>query len=610
MKRNELLKKEYNIIRVLELKENWVLIINCCHQDMPKWVSQTEFKDYTECNEEELTSSFQEKIRNYDSLSQSERRIAHERFTLIAGVLPFINDSKRRCSMITYIAEEKRISKQTIRHYLWLYLVYQDISALAPKSKQRDRPLTTEQKNMRWAINKYFYNRYKRSLSTAYTMMLKERYCDSSGKLLPNHPSLSQFRYYFKKHKKLQNYYISREGLKAYQRNHRPLVGGGVQEFAPYIGTGMLDSTICDIYLVDEKGNLVGRPILTGCVDAFSGLCCGYFLGWEGGVYSLRGLMTNVITDKIEWCSRFGISIQHGEWDCNQLPAILVTDKGNEYQSETFAQLAELGVTVVNLPAYRPDLKSCVEKFFDEVQVCFKEYLKGKGIIESDFQERGAKDYRLEACLTLKDFERILLHCIIYYNTQRIIEDFPFTNEMLEANVKPTSNSIWSWGKKQSGANLISVNYEELVLTLLPRTTGKFSRRGLIVNKLRYKGEGFTERYLEGGNVIVAYNPEDLSFVWLFESGNYYRFELIESRYEGMNIEEVEVFKSTQRDLEKSMKAESLQAKIDLARHIEVIANTAKVVTDTNIKRIRQTRAAEQRRTHIDFMEGGEVNNE
>ena len=79
--------------------------------------------------------------------------------------------------------------------------------------------------------------------------------------------------------------------MKPNQRNNRPLLGDGVQQFAPAVGVGMLDSTICDIYLVDDGGKLVGRPVMTSCIDAFSGLCCGYSLGWEGGTYSLRGLM-------------------------------------------------------------------------------------------------------------------------------------------------------------------------------------------------------------------------------------------------------------------------------------------------------------------------------
>ena len=180
-----------------------------------------------------------------------------------------------------------------------MYLVHQDIAALAPKQKSQERQLTQDEKNIRWALNKYFYTRQKNSLNTAYTWMLKEKYCDSAGKLLEKYPSIHQFRYFYRKHRKLQTYYISREGLKKYQRDYRPLLGDGVREFAPAIGVGMLDSTVCDIYLVDEAGNLVGRPILTACVDAYSGLCCGYSLSWEGGVYSLRNLMVNVIADKV-----------------------------------------------------------------------------------------------------------------------------------------------------------------------------------------------------------------------------------------------------------------------------------------------------------------------
>lgn len=50
---------------------------------------------------------------------------------------------------------------------------------------------------------------------------------------------------------------------------------------------------------------------------------------------------------------------------------------GTEDKSENFEQIAELGVTVVNLPAYRPELKGMMEKFFDLIQETYKKYLKG-----------------------------------------------------------------------------------------------------------------------------------------------------------------------------------------------------------------------------------------
>ena len=116
----------------------------------------------------------------------------------------------------------------------------------------------------------------------------------------------------------------------------------------------------------------------------------------------------------------------------------------------------------------------------------YKPYLKNRGVIEIDYQERGARDYRKDACLTLEEFEKVILRCIIFYNTKRVIDNLPYTEDMIASNVKPYANCIWNYSISQEGANLIDVDYKSLVLTLLPRTTGKFSRFGLKVNKLRY----------------------------------------------------------------------------------------------------------------------------
>lgn len=73
--------------------------------------------------------------------------------------------------------------------------------------------------------------------------------------------------------------------------------------------------------------------------------------------------MLNIIADKQNWCKKHGIFIEKSQWDSSQLPALFVTDMGMEYQSENFEQITELGVTVINLPSYRPELKEAVEKF-------------------------------------------------------------------------------------------------------------------------------------------------------------------------------------------------------------------------------------------------------
>ena len=602
--KNQLLEHEGHFVRILEIQFPKVFLIDCLKRNMPEWREQDELQQYVSCPEiylQEVSHIFLSDISDAES-----RKIMYERFTMISPVLPFITDTQKRKEIIHSVSMIKGISKQTIRHYLCLYLAYQDISVLAPKQEQKKTCLSQDEKNMRWALNKFFYTKHKNSLNTAYLFLLKEKYCDAMGNLLSEYPSFYQFRYFYRKTKKMQTYYISRNGLKDYQKNNRPLLGDGIQEYASCVGMGMLDATVCDIYLVNDAGKLAGRPILTVCIDAYSSLCCGYLLSWEGGVYSLRGLMLNIIQDKQKWCKKYGIFIEKSQWDSSQLPALLVTDMGMEYQSENFEQITELGVTVINLPAYRPELKGAVEKFFDLIQNTYKPHLKGKGVIEADYQERGAHDYRKDACLTMEDFEKVVLHCIIYYNSHRMIENFPYTEEMIRNQISPFANTLWEWGRKQSGANLITVNKEQLILTLLPRTTGKFSRVGLKVNQMRYKNEDYTERYLTGGKVTVAYNPDDVTVVWLKENGSFIPFTLIESRYSGKKLAEVEHMKKGKKELIKESVTENIQAQIHLAQSIEMIASSVKNHATTEIKECEGIRQREKRKNRINMGRGHE----
>lgn len=576
---------------------------------MPQWKVTACLDGWEQCSQETLYAVTNVEIPEIDSLCPESRKKAYERYTMIAPILQLLPDKQKKCEMISVIATNEKISKQTVRKYLCLYLAFQNVAILAPKDKENDTSLTPDEKIMRWGLNKFYFSYHKHSLKTAYTMMLKAKYCDGNGELVAKYPTFNQFRYFYRKRKNRQTYYISRNGLTNYQRNNRPLLGDGVQEYANAPGMGMLDSTVCDIYLINEFGGIIGRPILTVCIDAYSSLCCGYSLSWEGGIYSLRQLMLNVITDKQELCREHGINIGQQEWDLSYCPGVLVTDQGTEYKSANFEQIAELGVKVVNLPVYRPELKGSVEKFFSIIQDLFRPYLKGKGVIEPDFQERGAHDYRKDACLTLEQFEKVLIRCILYYNSQRIIENFPYTEEMLKVQIPPHASDIFRYGLSLDGVNLISLDKEQLMLTLLPRTTGKFTRSGLIVNNVRYKNKYFAEKYLSGGNVTVAYNPEDSENVWLIDKGNYIKFELIESRFRNKNFEQIEEMQIQRKSIVNSATGENLQARINLASYIETIVNNTRR-SNGDLNEILQNKEREKRKSHVDYMAKVGVANE
>ena len=608
----QLLKNNDGVIRILKEDESRVFAIDCNTLFMPSWIEKADITCYEECTEEEMQRLTEVSLISVDELDADSRRKAYERYNLIVGILPFVVNESMRSSLIAQIADEKGVSKQSIRRYLCMYLAYQNIAILAPKKCVIDKPLSDMEQVMRWSLNKFYYTSSKHSLKTAYALMLQHKYCDENGQLLEKIPTFNQFRYFFRKTKNKQKFFITRNGIKDYERNHRPLLGDGVQQLATGVGVAaMLDSTILDLFLVSD-GRLIGRPVLTIAVDGFSSMICGYHLGLTTSTQSIRGLLLNIITDKVELCKKHGIIIKKEQWDCCEMPGTLLTDMGKEYISSTIEQLTELSVHLTALPPYRPDLKGSCERAFGCLQDYFcsqlldyngKEMRGGFGVIEEDFQERGGRDYRLDACLEIEQVEKILIHCILYYNNRRIIENYPYTPEMIKDQVRPYASDIWAWGKRQLGSNLISITKRDLVFTLLPRTTGRFDRTGLKVNKMRYFREGYTESYLSPKSVTVAYNPEDVSSVWLIESlGQYIEFKLIEKRFAGKSLDEVNELNRQKKAIIKKEEKENLQARITLAEHIQAIANNAKRYDDVQIEHVRENRRSEERRRRIDFV--------
>ena len=128
------------------------------------------------------------------------------------------------------------------------------------------------------------------------------------------------------------------------------------------------------------------------------------------------------------------------------------------------------------------------------------------------------------------------------------------------------------------------------------------------VNKLHYHCEGYTEQYLKGGVAVCAYNPENVSSVWLIENGQYIEFSLIESRFQEKSLDAVKAIQQGQTELIASASADNIQAKIDLAGHIQTIAENATKKCDVRMGAIRHTRQRERGNRHTDYMKAGATN--
>ena len=152
MKKYDLLRSGDTIIRVLEVQGGRVLIIDCIKRTMPVWIEVDTLESYSECSSNELSEVTGGIMVGTDDLDADQRKTMHERYTMIAPILAFIADDRMRSRLICSVAEEHKVSKQTVRSYLCLYLAYMDVTALAPKHREDERVLTQDEKNIRWAV--------------------------------------------------------------------------------------------------------------------------------------------------------------------------------------------------------------------------------------------------------------------------------------------------------------------------------------------------------------------------------------------------------------------------------------------------------------------------
>ena len=119
--------------------QDWGLVIDCTRCTMPVWKDGGELQGYEPCTEEMLREQTGIVLCEMEELDADRKKTAYERFTWIAGILPFLAEDGKRSRMIAALAAQHQVSRQTIRSYLCQYLAYQDPCVLAPEQNRTHR---------------------------------------------------------------------------------------------------------------------------------------------------------------------------------------------------------------------------------------------------------------------------------------------------------------------------------------------------------------------------------------------------------------------------------------------------------------------------------------
>lgn len=449
-------------------------------------------------------------------------------------------------------------------------------------------------------INKFYRKKEKISLTETYNLMLREFFSDryfkdgeAAYKVWDKSriPTYQQFYYWFRSTTDVKKDISFREGNKAFDLEYRPLLNNSTIETNGPGTRFQIDATIADIYLVSSlnRNRIIGRPVIYAIIDVYSRLVAGIYVGLEGPSWTGAMMaLDNMITDKVEFCKQYGIEISKEQWPAVHLPEIIIADRG-EFEGYSVENLINnLNVKIENTSPYRGDLKGIVERSFRTTNEKIKH--KAPGAIQKEYRQRGDRDYRLDATLTLEEFTEIYIKMVLYHN-QKIVDKYPMEKEMISDELTPTPINLWNWGIKNKKGRLRIVDRDIMRLNILPKGKASVSRAGLKFKGLYYSSKKAIEeqwfvkstyRWLE-----VIYDPRNMNQIYIpHEDGKAFEtcYLLEKSKqYKECLLEEIIFQEELKQELIQWETTKQAQLNIDLDKEIEDKVKKAKMEKEKTV---------------------------
>lgn len=444
-------------------------------------------------------------------------------------------------------------------------------------------------------LNRYYYNERNNSLKTAFELTLKDFFTkevvDENEVKIPllssSIPTYHQFLYWYKQLNNEKKEIIKRRGTRTYQQNYRSIIGNSTDE------GWQIDSTQFDIYLVStvNRDLIVGRPTLHMVIDAYTRIIMGISITFES-LNSYSGEMialANSMTSKKEFCAKYGIKIEDSDWPY-ATPTKILADRGALNGKHIENAITNLGITIQQTPPYHADYKGIIEQAFNQLNLKVKPFVDGVVVNGSRAKERGQQDYRLKANLTIDEFTKIIIRCILFHNNHHAMTEYVLDESMVEMNVQKIPIKIWEHYQKH-GKGHLRILPEEIIRTyLFPTDTALITPKGLSYRKLLFAGEYalrnslFQKARIKGNfRVKICYNPMDLSEVFLFdENGGLHKLTLLEhlQMFSNKGIDEIEKLKKREQEMDNRNKEKELQEKMKLYNEIEDIVKEAREKTE------------------------------
>lgn len=235
------------------------------------------------------------------------------------------------------------------------------------------------------------------------------------------------------------------------------------------------------------------------------------------------------------------------------------------------------------------------------------------GGVQPDAQERGVRDYRRDACLTVSEMRKVIIRCICACN-HRTMETYPQDAADLQVSgVVPMPVDIWQWGIGHRGGALRSCSQERLKYYLLTQGKARITAQGIRFRGLYYtcqsavrEGWFATARQKSTWEVQVSYDPNRLDqiYIYLEETKGPERCDRIlrdDEKYQGYSLMEYMAANDKLKGIIAKGKAESERYQAAAQQEIRKIAEcaTRRMASEPErrapVKNVRRNRQEAQR---------------
>lgn len=463
-------------------------------------------------------------------------------------------------------------------------------------------------------IDTYYLKDERKTLADALQRLYERHYSylDNNGEVFikpsAERPTRRQFEYFLHKNYSLAHRLRARRGETVFEKDHRPVLGTVAQMCRGAGHIYEMDATIADISVVSSlnRADIVGRPTLYYVIDRHSRLIVGWYVGLENPSWgtALQAIFS-IAQNKQELCKRLGIDYAPEDWPADGvMPENIYADRGEAMSREAQRLCTGLATTVVNLPSCRPDWKPLVEGRFKLMHQSIADAVPGYNPA-SNLGKRRATDFGLDACLTIDEFEAIIVKNIITHN-RTVMPAYNMSAQQLADHVRPSPLELWNHDIVSRTGQPTHHAENALRIALLPETQGKVSGHGILVNGCYYqpadvdKQDWFIEGRVRRLPVRVTYDRRRVDTVYVHDDetpGDYFvaRLTARSEKYAGKSLDEVKSIQALEESLKSGAQDGRIQQRAALHSFTDPIVKQANQLTQVARKGTSKT----GRRRHI-----------